>query len=63
MTVQAGPWVGFYSGRLTLYTRMTDKSLYALMAKDVKAVAKRYHSPVRIATSFVSGLWLGWGFP
>ena len=22
-----------------------------------------YHSPGRIATSFISGLWLGWGFP
>ena len=27
------------------------------------AMAKRYQSPGRIATNFVSGLWLGWGFP
>ena len=25
--------------------------------------AKRYHSPGRIATSFISGLWLGWASP
>ena len=26
-------------------------------------MAKPYHSPGRIAISFISGLWLGWGFP
>ena len=41
--------------QLTLYMRMTSK--------DVKSTAEHYHSPVRIATSLVSGLWLGWGFP
>ena len=30
-----------------------------MMSKDVKDTAKRYHSPVQIATSFVSGLCLG----
>ena len=27
------------------------------------ATAKRYHSPGQIATSFISGLWLGWASP
>ena len=26
-------------------------------------MAKHYHSPVQITTSFVSGLWLGWASP
>ena len=34
-----------------------------MTSKDVKAKAKCYHSPLQITTSFVSSLWLGWGFP
>ena len=31
--------------------------------KGVIATVKHYHNPGWIATSFVSGLWLGWGSP
>ena len=30
------------------------------MLKGVMAIAKRYHSPGRIARGFISSLWLGW---
>ena len=54
---------------LTLYTRKTPRGIINLHALNdetligVMATAKRYHCPGRIATSFISSLWLGWGFP
>ena len=46
--------------------QMTDKSVkkftYINGVYGRQGTAKRYHSPVRIGISFVSGLWLGWGF-
>ena len=34
-----------------------------MTSKDVKAMTKQYHNPLRIATSYKLGLFFGWGFP